>query len=462
MQEILKGRQCLLRVNIASVGAVQTAIKIDTHLISPSGVSTCISNGYDELAKTVEMIISGDLLNELGAYSIDMRLVFAGGAIVVPTFAFAEVVASVDDCEAVSIVDITIQAGEVEPGTPTPTINVVGREEFDQLSNKVSELDEGQSNFIEKEQGKGLSSNDYTDADKAEVAKIKDKADQSEVEKLGKKLDNITITQKDNGNIVLLGKEFMPATPSGDALHYMYEGMGAIYNATSSNITRYNCLGVNNEPHLPNHWYLNGLGNITTEEMGKIYCFGLIQSFDFNILANNPRANIRTNACRLGGYNMSSSSFGFSNLAYANTTIEVINLCYAPQSGNTFYEGFFNVTTLADAFNECSNLRSIRGLISPYSTNVSTSNAFKGCAKLELVKLRGWNGNVSFSDSPILSKDALLYLITNCASSKTFTITLHSGVYAKCVSGGEWYSEVNTALQNAKTNKSTNITLASA
>ena len=137
MQEILKGRECLLRVNIASVGAVQNAVKIDTHLISPSGVSTCISNGYDELAKTVEMIISGDLLNELGAYSIDMRLVFAGGAIVVPTFAFAEVVASVNSCDMYSIVDITIQAGEVEPDTPTPTINVVGREEFEVLSAEV-------------------------------------------------------------------------------------------------------------------------------------------------------------------------------------------------------------------------------------------------------------------------------------------------------------------------------------
>lgn len=137
MQEILKGIECLLRVNIASVGAVQNAVKIDTHLISPSGVSTCISNGYDELAKTVEMIISGDLLNELGAYSIDMRLVFAGGAIVVPTFAFAEVVASVDSCDMYSIVDITIKAGEVEPDTPTPTINVVGREEFEVLSSEV-------------------------------------------------------------------------------------------------------------------------------------------------------------------------------------------------------------------------------------------------------------------------------------------------------------------------------------
>lgn len=251
-------------------------------------------------------------------------------------------------------------------------------------------------------------------------------------------------------------------TPSGDTLHDAYIAMGALYNATSSNITRYNCLGANNEPHLPMHWYLNGLGNITTEEMGKIYRFGLIQSLGFNILANNPRANIRTNACRLGGYNMPQASYGFSNFAYANTTIEVINLCYAPQNGNTFYEGFLNVTTLADAFNGCSNLRVIRGLITPYSTNVSTSNAFKGCAKLELVKLRSWNGNVSFSDSPILSKETLLYLITNCASSKTFTITLHSAVYSKCVSGGEWYSEVNTALQNAKTNKSTNITLASA
>lgn len=49
------------------------------------------------------------------------------------------------------------------------------------------------------------------------------------------KQDTLTLTVKDNGNIVLGNiagqtKEFMPATPSGDPMHYAYEAAGAVWN----------------------------------------------------------------------------------------------------------------------------------------------------------------------------------------------------------------------------------------
>lgn len=130
MQEILKGRECLLRVNIADVGAVQNASKIDTHIISPSGAVSCVPNAYDELERAVLVQIDGAMLNELGAYSADMRLVFDGSVIVVPAFAFAEVVEGVEPCYGVSEVYVSIEGGEVVPSGNITTIEFVNREEF--------------------------------------------------------------------------------------------------------------------------------------------------------------------------------------------------------------------------------------------------------------------------------------------------------------------------------------------
>lgn len=77
---------------------------------------------------------------------------------------------------------------------------------------------------VDKVEGKGLSTNDYTNEEKEQVAKIEGKQ------------DTLTLTVKDNGNIVLgniagQSKEFMPATPSGDPMHYYYiSEYGVTYN----------------------------------------------------------------------------------------------------------------------------------------------------------------------------------------------------------------------------------------
>ena len=60
---------------------------------------------------------------------------------------------------------------------------------------------------------------------------------------VGAKQDALQLTVKDNGNIVLSNiqgqsKEFMPATPSGDPMHYAYEAAGAEWNGTGVDIVK--------------------------------------------------------------------------------------------------------------------------------------------------------------------------------------------------------------------------------
>lgn len=64
---------------------------------------------------------------------------------------------------------------------------------------------------------------------------------QEEVNEVEKK--RLSLSVKDNGNIILSNtngesKEFMPATPSGDPMHYAYEAMEAVYNSGADVIAK--------------------------------------------------------------------------------------------------------------------------------------------------------------------------------------------------------------------------------
>ena len=96
---------------------------------------------------------------------------------------------------------------------------------------------------------------------------------------VGAKQDTLQLTVKDNGNIVLANlqgqsKEFMPATPSGDPMHYAYVAAGAVWNGTGEDITRIGRMTGDTIVHKAGFWYLNELGDISNEEMRKIIMNG--------------------------------------------------------------------------------------------------------------------------------------------------------------------------------------------
>lgn len=69
----------------------------------------------------------------------------------------------------------------------------------------------------------------------------KSKLDTALTNEINGKQEALTLTVKDNGNIVLANiqgqsKEFMPATPSGDPMHYAYVAAGAEYNDTGEDM----------------------------------------------------------------------------------------------------------------------------------------------------------------------------------------------------------------------------------
>lgn len=425
MQEILKGQKCFLGINIAQVGAVQNAVKIDTHIISPSGVVSCVANGYDELEKVVGLMISADLINELGAYSIDLRLVFADAVIIVPTFAFAEAVEGEAPCYGISEVYVKIEGGEVVPSGST-TVEFVNREEFEQLSNKVDDL-EGQI-----ESGGGGSITIDTELSDTSDNAI---ANSAVAKALNSKQGTLTLTTKPNGNIVIGNldgqtKEFMQATPSGDPMHYAYEAIGAVWNADTG------------------YWEFIGVNDMTNEDMLEEILLGNNRIYSAANLINYAsiervifgRVNLLLDA--------EWSALSADNLAPFNERLEVIQ--FSTRKNDVVFIQSFGWGCYG-----CKRLRSFFNIMDISKANIGS--AFGGCVALETIMLRGLNKNVSFADSPLLSKESLLYMIRNSVQGVEITITLHPEVYYEA-KDGEWEEEVTSAINEY----GENITLAEA
>lgn len=251
---------------------------------------------------------------------------------------------------------------------------------------------------VDKVDGKGLSTNDYTTEEKAKVAKIEGKQ------------DALTLTVKDNGNIVLGNiagqtKEFMPATPSGDPMHYAYIDAGATWSSSTG------------------YWSLNGLTDITNDEMRKIHNFGFINDLSLSVFMGKM-AKIRTNYLRVGNTNYNGTQYPIESLAYGNTTIEVITL----KDSTGVYESVISAQNFNNAFYGCTKLREIHGRL---QTSAIITNTFSGCESLQRVRIHKLVANVSFKDCPNIDKDSILYNINNSAATSAITIRLHPTAYAK-------------------------------
>ena len=230
------------------------------------------------------------------------------------------------------------------------------------------------------------------------------------------------------GNIGGQTIDLMPATPSGDPMHYIYEAAGAIYNNTLRVTMRTTPWGTET-PHLAGYWYLNGLGNITNEQMRKIYSFGHSTLADSALAAGGLNtsyaANIRTNLSRIGMYNGSVDG----PLCYYNMALEVLTGGLSPNTDGTL--------TIANsaAFTLCRLLKAVIGCrLILKNANDST---FQECFALEHISIHSLSVSLNLKDSPLISKQSLLYMINNSAATSAITIKLAGEAYEEFATDSE-------------------------
>lgn len=196
----------------------------------------------------------------------------------------------------------------------------------------------------------------------------------------------------------------------GGALRPLFEAAGAVYNKKT---------GL---------YELNGLTDITGEEMVKIYSsYNGETANDFG--QKLFEAKVRT--C-FPIYN----TWEAVNLlrTFQGSSVEVISLSLA-QPVKGMQACFYNCRFLTD-------------VIGRWAINISNENtlgkqAFQYCYKLKSIKIKPWGiNNIYFNDSPLLSKDSVLYMIQQSKPSVSLKITLHPEAFALASSD----SDIQAAL----------------
>lgn len=270
---------------------------------------------------------------------------------------------------------------------------------------------------------------------------------------INSKQEALTLTVKDNGNIVLANiqgqsKEFMPATPSGDPMHYAYVAAGAEYNDTGADIIKtapWADLADDDVDktviHKAGYWYLNGLGDLTNNDMLNIMYTNM--PFSYALYAGSAH-KFRTNLCFED--NNPFIFVGRGNCAALirdNANIKVLRL---PISGNYDYK--------PNTANElCLGSRVIHITNILNGENISNYSRSFDCRFLRTIKIKSLKCDISFSMVSGLTLKSILYMINNEAATSPITITLHADVYNKCMANADILAALETHI---------NISLASA
>lgn len=259
---------------------------------------------------------------------------------------------------------------------------------------------------------------------------------------LNTKQNKLTLTVKDNGNIVIGNlqgqtKEFMPATPSGDPMHYAYEAAGAVYNNTGADIVKStpwaNIVDDDADKtvvHKAGYWYLNGLGNITNEQMRRIFVGtnNLLDSAS-NYISLLAGLNIRTNI-----YNRNPSVHYTRNITnwslFANQKqLEVIYLglndTYLPKPTNmgAIVRGCKNVFIIFCVF-DCVNTTNFGAIAD-------------SAISLKYMWLKNIKQSINLQYCSQFANCCILYMIQNEAATSAITITLHADAYARAMANAD-------------------------
>ena len=230
---------------------------------------------------------------------------------------------------------------------------------------------------VDKVTGKGLSANDYTDADRT---------------KLGALPTNTQLTEKiDEAKLALFIDQ---------------------WNAACGSYGKYDPA---NAPDAQHPFYLNTLWLTYEEAINSLifientpgqYCF-------YN--KNKIRTNISgANASSWVGNPMDYAFFQCSKLEVANII------------------GFSdNISSARRMFSRCVKLRKVIGEINFLQGQIDTYEFAHDCVALEDIQITKLRFDLNLADCPLLSLASLQFMVANAANTTPITITVHPDVYAK-------------------------------
>lgn len=198
----------------------------------------------------------------------------------------------------------------------------------------------------------------------------------------------------------------------GTAQTDLYVARGAVYNADT---------GL---------YELNGLTDITEDQMREIYLYTASRIYDFNMSYTFSALYIRTNFPVNKRY---MANREFIGTFFICRDIEVIYISDKTGMVNSFNSPFY----------QCQSLREIMGEIIITPIKQFYFNPFADCWALTTFKLTGVSNNLSLSASPKIDLASMKWMIDNANNRSAITITVHPELYAKLTDetgAPEWYA----------------------
>ena len=260
---------------------------------------------------------------------------------------------------------------------------------------------------------------------KEQVAKLRDVVGAI----VSRESDGVELLENGNIKLTLKGttKEFMPATPSGDPMHYAYVAAGAEYNATNEDIIKtikipswetYGEWIKEEVVHKVGHWMLNNIGDIDNDEMRNIYYAGIWSNYP-NTAGIMSQAQGRTNLVQsyhVTHYNIYKIPQSFNNTKIWN--LFLLKLHEDCTEVNTI-----KVSDMSDFAEGSPDITNIYGILDFSEYFSSTIHWY--VSNLVNVTIINLSKHLYIASTFFISKESIIYMINNASPTTPITIILN-------------------------------------
>lgn len=196
----------------------------------------------------------------------------------------------------------------------------------------------------------------------------------------------------------------------------LYEAAGAHWNAETG------------------YYELNGLTDITEEEMGQIYAgSSMVTAYTASCIDRNIKTNIVKNEFNNLAITQFRGTFSYNKAKYIKVSKDI--------------SVTINPLSIDYMFYYCTKLETIYNIFNLIYLSNRPSDPFMFCHNLKTLRLRNLKHNISIESSPLLSLESVKYMVDNAANTNAITITVHQDVYNKLVdeTNTEWHEVFTTA-----------------
>lgn len=179
-----------------------------------------------------------------------------------------------------------------------------------------------------------------------------------------------------------------------------------------------------------NCYELNGLKDITEEEMIEIYDNKeAVYKLDIPFLLQNhtPRTLIAVNG--VAGKKLKNRPLS-SEGCFSDSPVEILKFSTEQSLCDCAQENLLPVKNLTGTFTNCHKLRMIYPMDISQISQIGET-IFDGCTLLEEIRLHGLNNNIRIVHSPQISLASLCYIVNNACNERSITINVHPDIFRR-------------------------------